>query len=105
MARYRGSAKAKGLPFELTEEEFQVLTSANCHYCGTTPRLEICFNNKPYTTYTFNGIDRKDNSSGYTAENSVSCCHACNSCKGARSYAEFLDLVTRIYTHRLTRLS
>lgn len=91
--RYRHSAKNKGLLFELTLDEFQKLTSSPCHYCGALPGRKITFNKKPYTTYTFNGIDRKDNTLGYVLDNCLPCCIDCNSCKGARAYTEFLTLV------------
>lgn len=37
-----------------------------------------------YFLYFYNGIDRLDNTKGYTPENSVACCKHCNSLKGDR---------------------
>jgi hypothetical protein len=39
--------------------------------------------------YTYNGIDRVDNSKGYTPENTVPCCKICNKIKGTGDVQTF----------------
>jgi hypothetical protein len=62
---YIQNAKSRELKFELTKEQFHSLAATSCHYCGT------CQENG-------NGIDRVDNTKGYTMDNVVPCCSLCN---------------------------
>ena len=71
--RRRADEKFKG-DAVLTKEQFQELSSHECHYCGKDGP---------------NGIDRVDNSIGYTFENCVPCCKHCNYVKGDLSLADF----------------
>lgn len=48
-------------------------------------------------SYTFNGIDRKNRSEGYTPENTVSCCPTCNYAKGKLEAETFLTHVLSIH--------
>jgi hypothetical protein len=50
-------------------------------------------------TFTRNGIDRKDNSKGYTIDNVVSCCFICNKGKWTQSVGEFKTWLTRVNNH------
>lgn len=67
-ARYRSSAKQRGLSFTLKLRDVAMLWQKPCRYC--------------LATIATIGIDRLDNAKGYTAANSVPCCTACNSNKG-----------------------
>src|SRR3990172_439815 len=70
---YKKRALGRGLLFELTKEQFKELTSSKCIYCNSEPSYEQKGQNlNGY--YIYNGIDRVDNSIGYTVENSVPCC-------------------------------
>ena len=82
---YKYRANKKELEFGLSKEEFENIRIANCHYCG-----------KENTKFHQNGIDRKDNKNGYTFENSVSCCGACNYMKGEFNYIEFIEQCIKI---------
>lgn len=88
---YKRRAKRAGLEFSLTEEDFEILTSSNCYYCGIPPAQETK-RNELNGNYVYNGIDRADNSKGYILENCVSCCKPCNSKKG---YITF-DIISKI---------
>lgn len=90
---YKVSACRRGFGFTLTVDDFRFLTSSNCFYCGRCPaqRLETQAEH-----YLYNGLDRKDNSLGYTIENVVPCCWPCNELKGSYSFEEFLAHVRRI---------
>lgn len=98
IARYRISAKKKGLVWRLTKAEFEDITARDCRYCGSSPtNLQRHAGN----VFTYNGIDRVDNRQGYTLDNSVPCCRSCNSAKGKLGVSEFLEWVRRIVNHSL----
>ena len=101
-ASYKSSAAQRGLSWELTKEECLSLYQSPCYYCGALPNCVTY----PSTTdkkhggaFIFNGIDRVDNSLGYTSENVVTCCKDCNYAKRDRSLAEFKEWVTRLHQH------
>ena len=96
--RYKGNAKARGLAFELSHEDFYKLTNQVCHYCGISPQ-QIMTKAHYVSTYTYNGIDRLDNSLGYILENCVPCCGTCNKAKLVMSKQEFLEWIRRVYEH------
>lgn len=82
---YESSAKRKELLFEISLEYFMILAQQNCEYCGHSPRAFL-FTNKTQrlygTDYTkYNGVDRVDNTIGYTKNNCVPCCKICNYAK------------------------
>lgn len=65
-SKYKHDAKRRHYPFELTLEQFTLIISQPCNYCGSPGP---------------NGIDRKNNDDGYTLNNSVPCCFRCNKIK------------------------
>lgn len=102
LSTYRQSAKARNIPFLLTDEEFLTLTQQNCFYCGAPPTRSVLAAHPTFNgTFIYNGIDRIDNSRriGYTKENSVPCCLTCNKAKNAQSKEEFLAWVKQVYEH------
>ena len=67
----QSSAKARNLIVELNKQDVIEMCSQPCYYCGDDPEnLNILF-----------GIDRVDNSQGYTKANCVTCCTFCNYAK------------------------
>ena len=95
---YRGyvmAAAKRNYDFDLEPAQFQDLIMADCHYCG----LPAAESNRA-RDLRYNGVDRKDNTKGYTLENSVPCCGRCNIAKGAREYDEFLGWVRRVAMHQ-----
>lgn len=98
---YRAGAKARGLSWGLSLEEFLHLVENSCHYCGEPPsnvmfRKEAGYNG----SFTYNGIDRKDNSKGYFITNVVPCCIVCNNAKRAMSYEEFINYLRKAGAHQ-----
>lgn len=65
MWHYERAARKKGVPFNLTREDFDALIRGVCEYCNRTPT-------------TWFGIDRIIPLSGYVIGNSVPCCFDCN---------------------------
>jgi len=63
--KYKKRANKQGVPFELTKEDFDILTNGNCTYCKRIPT-------------TWFGVDRVIPTEGYVLTNVVSCCYDCN---------------------------
>lgn len=59
-------AKKRGIRWELTIKEFNLLIAQVCHYCGGSLGI------------TGSSLDRKDNKIGYDMSNVVPCCGRCN---------------------------
>ena len=85
---YIKNASNRNLIFELDEEQFKMLSKQDCVYCGRPPH-RTSSRNRSNLTYTYNGIDRIDNSRGYTLDNCVSCCTTCNLAKHTMNLDEF----------------
>lgn len=90
---YIRSAAKKGLLFDLGREQFDALITSNCYYCGATPANKISPHGREII---YQGIDRLDNSKGYTSDNTVPCCITCNKMKKVLTYAEFLKHIQKI---------
>lgn len=86
--KYELGAKERGLPFELSLEEFDEITKMPCEYCGGY--------SDELNGIKFNGIDRINSSKGYTVKNSVPCCEMCNRMKLDYDLEDFLEYVKKI---------
>lgn len=69
--------------FDLSFDQFSILISSNCYLCNK----ENC-----------RGVDRFDNSIGYTIDNRP-CCKKCNEIKLHYSYKETSQHITKMYHH------
>lgn len=89
-ARYRNEAKRRNLDFSMEFDEYYKLATKPCYYCGK-------FSNKQKVKYgieiKFNGIDRVDNTKGYSSDNIVSCCKSCNT----KKLAVTPEIVRKVY--------
>lgn len=81
--------------FDMTEEEFDIITSQTCYYCGEYTEI---LNGKGYV-----GIDRIDSFRGYEKDNIVPCCKWCNIMKNDLSQEEFYQQINRIYNNSIRR--
>lgn len=105
---YVRRAQLKCVEWSLTFEQFKELCFRNCTYCGQSPTKHIWkFGTKGNPSYghyvsieKFNGIDRFENSHGYTLANSVTCCGTCNAMKSSLSADEFLARALAIVKHQ-----
>jgi hypothetical protein len=87
--------------FKLTKNQFNVLISDNCSYCGSPPHSIIKSKSKRRPNQIiYNGIDRVDNDRGYTIRNCVTCCETCNRMKLELSRQTFLDHVAKIVSYQ-----
>jgi hypothetical protein len=82
LARLRLAAKQRGLEVDLTLQDYEgLLRSGRCHYCDAA------------LPATGHGVDRKDSSVGYTLENVVLACDACNRIKADLfTYDQMLEI-------------
>jgi hypothetical protein len=95
---YKRNATKRGYSFELTKEQFRKLTRQPCHYCSLLPS-QIMVSRTFREPYIYNGVDRKNNSIGYTIDNSVTCCGQCNKAKGTTNYEDFILWIKRLVKH------
>lgn len=86
---YKSRARSTGKDFTISESEFTHLSKGHCFYCG----IEF---DKNYSGNLCNGIDRYDNSKGYTEENCVPSCWICNRAKSDLTPEEFYNWIYRL---------
>ena len=96
LRQYQKRAERQGVKWNLTEEQFKEITQQPCYYCGAKPSNRVGKNYKN-GVYICNGIDKINNTEGYTIDNVVPCCKTCNSAKGTLSLQEFKDWITKVY--------
>lgn len=101
---YKRNADNNYRSFELSKEEFREITQKNCYYCSEEPSAYTS-NYYPNGGYVGNGIDRVDNSLGYSIENCVPCCERCNKMKLDMSYEEFISKIRAIYNNLALKTS
>jgi hypothetical protein len=97
---YKSRATTLKKEFNFTEDSFREITSLPCVYCGELPLQ--CVKTKG-SQYVYNGIDRVDNTLGYTLDNCVPCCKTCNLAKRSMSVQEFIDWLLRAGNFQLKR--
>lgn len=97
---YKRRAKDRGYNWELTDEEFFSLTSMDCYYCGSPPSQASHSNY--IDIYKFSGVDRKDNTIGYTVNNCLPCCKTCNLAKRDMTYEDFKSWIDKLVLHQST---
>lgn len=101
-ASYKAAAAKRNYAFLLSKEDFKKLTESVCYYCGAPPAaVHVAHHDRSkesiqHESYVFNGVDRVENSLGYTPENSVACCKFCNISKRERSIPEFSEWAKRL---------
>lgn len=80
-ARYRCDAEKRGYTFELTKDDVYQLIYKPCFYCNKDKSNRQKVGNTKKFSVKYTGIDRIDNSKGYTKDNTVPCCKPCNTIK------------------------
>lgn len=79
----KGSAVKRNYSVDISFEQFVEIVSNPCTYCGEFEKRI--------------GIDRVDNSLGYTKENSTPCCTTCNMMKKDMKLNDFLQHIQKIH--------
>ncbi len=101
--RYRQHAEERGLEWKLTREEFSSIIKRDCYWGGCAPKMRFMRKHKKDVKrgrdvgMIANGIDRLDNSLGYTLDNTVPCCKEHNTMKSSLPANRFLELVKSVY--------
>lgn len=96
-SEYARVARKLKRSFELTKAQFRDISQGNCYYCGSPPRPYLMQNhNGPHIA---NGLDRMDPAAGYTMNNIVACCTACNIAKHTMTVDRFREWVAKVYEH------
>ena len=92
---YIHGAKNRELKFDLSKEEFKILVTGKCTYCGEEPN-SIVKSSSEHSIFLYNGIDRVNNEIGYTKENVATCCGSCNKLKGTFERKFFIEQCKKI---------
>ena len=98
--QYKANARRRNLSWELTDDQFRHITKLPCYYTGELPCT--IKRAKSGEEYVYNGIDRLDNSKGYTVENCVPCCFKVNAMKSDMTLDEFVKVCTKVAEKRYT---
>jgi hypothetical protein len=93
------SAKERGLEWALPDYKVKELITCPCFYCGASGKAHAYLEKAYNGDFPSNGLDRIDNSKGYTEENVVPCCKTCNHAKNNMSFSEFVCYIDRISKH------
>jgi hypothetical protein len=89
--RIKNTAAGRKINFD--DDDMEVMAEKldkECHYCAFTPT----------EGEHLNGLDRIDAKKGYTDDNTVTCCTACNIMRGTLLVDTFLIKVKNIYDNR-----
>lgn len=96
--KYKGNAEAKHREFSLTIDEFWNIVTQDCYLCGAHPTLRrTSSKGNGGHKIIVNGIDRMDNTKGYTVENSRPCCSMCNRSKMDHDLDKWRNWLRRAY--------
>lgn len=93
---YRRGASDRGFVFELNHSKFREITSKDCTYCGAKPAKVSRARKGTKIPYIYNGVDRIDNTIGYTKDNCTPCCAVCNRMKFQLPQTDFIEHAKRI---------
>lgn len=95
--RYKYDAIDRGYNFDLSIEWFEFITQKPCFYCNAEPSQA---HGKQYAEpYIYNGIDRYDNTLGYTEDNALPCCGRCNMMKRDLSGLDYINQCILVAEH------
>lgn len=103
---YKANARKRNIEWYLSREEVRTLTSQNCYYCNSKPNLvsrtsktNMTIEGLKRSEYLWNGLDRINNSLGYTMENTRPCCQICNWMKSDMAELDFLNHLNNVTNH------
>jgi hypothetical protein len=99
---FKGNAKKRKLQVGVSFDEWEKIGQENCYYCGSAPS-NITTSKHGSGNFTYNGLDRVDNTLGYIKDNIVPCCFICNHAKSDIELDNFITWVKKI-TERISNL-
>jgi hypothetical protein len=99
---YRIKARQRNYNFDITLEYFSEKIKEKCYYCNSEPKnIKKPSKRRKWkenqVVLAYNGLDRVDNTKGYTVENTVSCCSMCNIAKSKTDVNVFYQWVNDVY--------
>lgn len=95
--RMQSNAKIRNLTWDFDLDTWLNIVTQMCFYCGAAPRPYMPNGKRSrYGLFLCNGLDRIDNSKGYTLDNVVPCCGICNGMKSNATQQEFIDRCRKI---------
>ena len=106
LRRIKSDAAAARREFTISLEWFIKACHEPCHYCGRVDQNTLSVRSTSKTTkwivkdFKYNGLDRVDNSLGYTEQNCVPCCAVCNRAKNSMSYNEYMEYIDTLIKFR-----
>ncbi len=93
--RYKAeNRRNKSIPFKISLSLFRYLILQPCFYCNKKWYSQSIYRG---FVLTYNGIDRVDNSRGYTWDNTITCCGTCNNAKEQMTIETFRRWIKRVY--------
>lgn len=97
------TAKHRGIDMSISYEELVEFAERDeCHYCGSKIQWQMWSSGRSYSK-AYN-LDRKDNKKGYSKDNCVVCCTACNFIRSdSLTYEEMLILSPGLRSIMLSR--
>ena len=99
-SRYKKGAKKRKIPFSLGLDTLASFLNKSCSYCGSQPYNCLMPESRDSFGKTlYNGIDRKENSKGYEADNCRTCCWTCNNAKRDMTEEEFREWASKTYSN------
>ena len=96
---YRSRCKRTGVKFDISKDHFREIAEQNCHYCGAEPTPADADHSRLNGTWSYNSLDRIDNSKGYLPWNVQACCHLCNRLKSDLEEEDFLRHISHIVSY------
>ena len=97
--RTRYSATRRKLEYSLSRKDVEKIVISNCTYCNSSPANELRTHRTKKLKFKYSGIDRVDSTKGYIPDNVVPCCDDCNTAKGSKSEAEFVEWIKRVHKY------
>lgn len=97
IAQYRAAARKRSLEWSLTHQLATKLLTQHCFWCGSPPSRPV--HSRSHSAVV-GGIDRRDNTLGYTEQNAVASCKICNIAKASLTENEWTKWLDRIARFR-----
>lgn len=92
---YKRQAKTRNLEWDIDFEFFLQISKQNCYLCDEPPGNKA--NKKKYNgAFIYNGLDREDNTKGYTKKNVRPCCFKCNQVKSNKELRAVLIHISKM---------
>jgi len=93
--QYKRHAKARSIKFSLSRCDVDKIVRMDCYYCGSKPS-NLMLTKNSISGFKYNGIDRIDNTKGYSLKNCAPACKICNIAKRNMTIKDFNEWAIKI---------